>query len=175
MVKIRCAILWLWRFSVLFVISSCWRCSGPFPPPPSASYEHNTDRVGASEGSGWAWASPSPTRAWASEVVSSGDCVEDCTTVSSSEYLSYTYDKNLIKKQENWLLFFIVIKIKEKKKVSVQEQCLLLLQILPKFWSRFQLIGLKSTQRHKCFKGARCLWYYLITVINFVLKYFFRV
>jgi hypothetical protein len=45
------------------------------------------------------------------------------------------------KKQENWLLFFIVIKIKEKKKVSVQEQCLLLLQILPKFWSRFQLIG----------------------------------
>ena len=27
-----------------------------------------------------------------------------------------------------WLLFFIVIKIKEKKKVSVQEQCLLLLR-----------------------------------------------
>ncbi len=38
-----------------------------------------------------------------------------------------------------WLLFFIVIKIKEKK-VSVQEQCLLLLRILPKFWSRFQII-----------------------------------
>ena len=56
-------------------------------------------------------------------------------------------------------LVLALIKIKEKKKVSVQEQCLLLLQILPKFWSRFQLVGLKSTQRHKCFKGARCLWY----------------
>ena len=40
------------------------------------------------------------------------------------------------KNKKNWLLFFIVIKIKEKKKVSVQEQCLLLLQILPKFFNR---------------------------------------
>ena len=56
--------------------------------------------------------------------------------------------------------YFIVIKTyKKKKKVSVQEQYLLLLQILPKFWSRFQLIGLKSTQWHKYFKGAHCLWY----------------
>jgi hypothetical protein len=45
----------------------------------------------------------------------------------------------IISTRKIWLLFFIVIKIKEKKKVSVQEQCLLLLRILPKFWSRFQL------------------------------------
>jgi hypothetical protein len=40
--------------------------------------------------------------------------------------------------------------------VSVQGQHLLLLQILPKFWSRFQLA---SKQRHKCFKGACFLLY----------------
>ena len=44
-------------------------------------------------------------------------------------------------------------KKKEGVSVSVQGQYLLLLQILPKFWSRFQLIGLKSTQRHKCLNG----------------------
>ena len=64
------------------------------------------------------------------------------------------YKKNLavisysnFKKKTKYIVCFkdslIVIKIKEKKKVSVQEQCLLLLRI-----------GLKSTQRHKCFKGA---------------------
>lgn len=47
--------------------------------------------------------------------------------------------------------------IKRKKKVSVQEQYLLLLQILPKFWSKFQLIGLKSTQRHKKNTGLTLL------------------
>jgi hypothetical protein len=46
--------------------------------------------------------------------------------------------------------------IKRKKKVSVQEQYLLLLQILPKFWSRFYLA---SKQRHNFFWGARCLLY----------------
>ena len=39
--------------------------------------------------------------------------------------------------------YFIVIKI-YKKKVSVQEQYLLLLEILPKFWSRFQFIYCKT-------------------------------
>ena len=48
-----------------------------------------------------------------------------------------------------FIIALVVIKILKKKEgvsVSVQEQYLLLLQILPKFWSRFQLIGLKSTQ-----------------------------
>ena len=65
----------------------------------------------------------------------------------SSQYINSNYLNN-----SQFSLF-------RKKKVSVQEQYLLLLQILPKFWSRFQLIGFESTQRHKCFKGARCLWY----------------
>jgi hypothetical protein len=89
------------------------------------------------------------------------------------------YKKNLavisysnFKKKTKYIVCFkdslIVIKIKEKKKVSVQEQCLLLLRILPKFWSRFQLIGLKSTQRHKCFNGARCLWYCSMKKTNYI-------
>ena len=40
---------------------------------PSTSSEDDTDRVGTSEGSGWTWASPSPTRAWAPRVMSSDE------------------------------------------------------------------------------------------------------
>ena len=70
-------------------------------------------------------------------------------TIQSSLQICVGVLHHFILKTKNWLLFR-VIKI-YKKKVSVQEQYLLLLQILPKCWSRFQLIGLKSTQRHKCF------------------------
>jgi hypothetical protein len=49
------------------------------------SFEDDTGRVRESEGGGEACNSLSSARAWASGVVYSDDCVEGCTTVSSSE------------------------------------------------------------------------------------------
>ena len=87
MVKILCAMLRLWCFGGLVGISSCWRCSGPFTPPPrplrpmmtpigsmnprvAIGREHRRRLLGRRRLPG---------------VLSSADCIEDCTPVSSSE------------------------------------------------------------------------------------------
>jgi hypothetical protein len=83
-VKVRCALLWLSGGSV--GISSCWRCSGPLPPPLPIRPRMTL------LGSGCPriavrldfyvvyWGG-----AWAPGFVYSDDCVEGCTSLLSSE------------------------------------------------------------------------------------------